>query len=146
MAIEVERFAAVPLFDELSPLEIADLLPLAETVSAKPGDVILQEGGAGDALYIISHGAFEVVKQGKQNTVLARLEEMSFFGEISLVTNRPCTASVICVEAGRLRKFSKEKIQNLLKADNMIAYKLIYGMSRILAERLAALDAYFATI
>lgn len=58
----------------------------------KPGDVLLAQGNAGDALMVILSGSSEVRRDGQ---TLATLEEGDWFGEISLLTGYTATASVI---------------------------------------------------
>lgn len=138
--IDTEKFATVPLFLGLSQPEIVKLIKISENLTANPGDVIVRQGDAGDGLYVIAAGAFEVQKSGAEaKEVLARLETMSFFGEMALVSDEPRSASVVCVEAGRLKKFAVDKFHQLLDGGDLTAYKVIRNMSRILAQRLARL-------
>ncbi len=136
MSSDVERFATVPLFEGLAPEEVSYLLRIAEDVSAAPGDVLMREGADADAFYVIGAGAFEV---RKKDELLARLEVFSYFGEMSLVSNEPRSATVACVEAGRLKKFPIDVFNRMIDSGNKIAYKVIRSMCRILAKRLARL-------
>ena len=140
MEINTEKFSTVPLFEGLEQREIIDLLRIAEDVVAEEGQEIVRQGQAGDGFYVIAAGAFEVVKSGAEQAVLARLEELSYFGEMSLVSNDPRAASVICVESGRLKKFPSDKFNALLAEGSVTAYKVIHSMCRILAQRLARLE------
>ncbi len=137
--IDTEKFATVPLFLGLSQPEIVKLIKISENLTANSGDVIVREGDVGDGVYIIAAGAFEVRKSGAESKSLARLEGMSFFGEMALVSDEPRSASVVCVESGRLKKFDVTKFNELLDAGDLTAYKVIRNMSRILAQRLARL-------
>lgn len=137
--IDTEKFATVPLFLGLSQPEIVKLIKISENSTANSGDVIVREGDIGDGVYVIAAGAFEVRKSGAESKALARLEAMSFFGEMALVSDEPRSASVVCVESGRLKKFDVTKFHELLDADDLTAYKVIRNMSRILAQRLARL-------
>ena len=62
------------------------------------GDVIVKEGDIESVLYLIRSGQVEVSTQSKkdasQKIVLGALGEGSFFGEVSMLTNRPRTATV----------------------------------------------------
>ncbi len=137
--IDTEKFATVPLFLGLSQPEIVKLIKISENFTANSGDVIVREGDVGDGVYVIAAGAFEVKKSGAESKSLARLEAMSFFGEMALVSDEPRSASVVCVESGRLKKFDVTKFNALLDAGDLTAYKVIRNMSRILAQRLARL-------
>ncbi len=143
MNVDTERFSTVPLFEGLEPMQVAGFLRIAEDVVASAGDVIVKEGNAGDGFYVIGKGAYDVIKGDSPDNALARLEELSFFGEMSLVSNLPRTASVICVEEGRLKKFPLAGFQELFDSADPVAYRVIFNMSRILAERLARLEERF---
>ena len=137
----IERFPTVPIFKGLEGLEIARLLEDAVDVATNPGQVVIEQGKPGDGLFVIGAGAFEVVRthQGKE-TVIARLEELSSFGEMSLFDDSVRSASVICREAGRLKRFPADKFHALLDRDDPVAYRVTYNIAGLLARRLAAVD------
>ena len=143
MSIDTERFSTVPLFEGLNPSEIMGVLKIAEDVTANAGEAIVKEGDPGDGFYVIGKGAFDVVK-GDVDNALARLEELSFFGEMSLVSHEPRTASVICVEAGRLKKFPLEAFTKMIEEESPVAFKVIHNMARMMAHRLARLEERMA--
>lgn len=63
----------------------------------KDGEVIVTEGEAGDRFYLIRSGHVTVTTQGMGAGVLIELGHMgegSFFGEVSLLTDKPRTATV----------------------------------------------------
>ncbi len=153
-AIEVERYATVPLFQGVKPEDIMRLLKAAKDIPALHGDVIVTEGEPGDGFFVIGKGLFDVTKRTVSRdpdrpsgppALLARLGELSFFGEMSLVTYAPRAATVVCVEAGRLKKFPTAAFEKLLEDGDLAAYKVVRNMCRILAERLARLGERFVT-
>jgi len=136
-----ERFSTVPLFEGLDYKEITSLIAHAEDISASAGEEIVRQGSPGDGFYIISAGEFEVLKSGTDSKVLAKLENFSYFGEMSLVTDEVRSASVICVKDGRLKKFARDQFNALLDEGSLVAYKVIRNMCRILAKRLSKSDS-----
>ena len=100
-----ESFEKVPLFVGLAPTEIQDLLRIAEDIEAKKSDTVVLQDTPGDGFYIISAGAFEVLKSGNRNEVLGRLERMSFFGEPAVCIAWPSIAprAWVSIECVRLR-------------------------------------------
>jgi CRP-like cAMP-binding protein len=142
MSTDIERFSTVPLFDLLSQEEIVGLLSISKTLPIRRGQVLIEEGTPGDGLYIIGKGAFDVVKEESGTRVeLARLEELSFFGEMSLVSSKSCSATVVCVEPGRVTHFPVDPFRARLEANDLAAYKMVLSMCGILADRLARVDA-----
>ncbi len=76
-------------------------IPLAQQFSFAfyhDGDVIINEGETESILFLIRAGKVEVStlnkKDPSQKIVLGTLGEGSFFGEVSMLTNRPRTATV----------------------------------------------------
>lgn len=136
----VEKFDQVPLFVGLEMLEIRELLKITEGIQVKKGDLVVRQDTPGDGFYVIGAGKFEVLKAGNSDKVLARLEMLSSFGEMSLVTDDNRSASVLCVEEGRLTKFPKAGFEKLLEAGSLPAYKVVRNMCRLLARRLAGMD------
>ena len=136
-----ERYSSVPLFEGLQPEEIGALLGYSEEINIKTGDVILHEGEIPSYFYIVAEGTLDVIKtEGTTPTVLARLSDLSSFGEMGLVSDREHSASIVAVSDSRLRRFSIEKFQGLLDHGDRTAYKMVLGLTKIIAMRLNASD------
>ena len=141
MATDTERFGTVPLFDDLEGMQIAELLEIGKGIPAEVGDDIVKEGAPGDGLYIISKGTFDVIKSdGDSETVLAHLGELSFFGEMSLISKASCAATVRCTEAGRVTHLPAAAFNAKLDANDLNAFKVVRSIACILANRLAKAD------
>jgi CRP-like cAMP-binding protein/Fe-S-cluster-containing hydrogenase component 2 len=81
----------VPLFSQISPLERARVAGLLQPQQYARGAAIIHEGAAGDALYLIEAGQVVVEQGGK---AIAHLDEGDFFGEMSLLTEKPHNADI----------------------------------------------------
>jgi CRP-like cAMP-binding protein len=85
----------LPLFADLDRDVFLDLVQRMSWKSVAADTVISQEGDAGDALYVIVAGKAEVTRLvDGQRKALGRLGGGSIFGELSLITGTPPTASV----------------------------------------------------
>jgi len=141
MEEHIEKFPTVPLFHGLEAQEIARILRDAEDVPTEPGQVIIEQGKSGEGRYVIGAGVFEVVHAADgAESVLARLEELSFFGEMSLFDQSSAAATVICREPGRLKRFSGSVFHGLLDRNDMVALRMTYNIAGMLARRLAKVD------
>lgn len=95
----------VPLFREIPAEEIAALLPIAEEVSFAEGEVILRQGEAGDALFLIVEGRVAVSIDGVPRA--ETLGPRDVVGELAILTGDPraatCTAAteVLALRIGR---------------------------------------------
>jgi adenylate cyclase len=103
--------------------------------SFNAGEVILKEGDAGSTAYIIHQGSVEVTKRllGKDQP-LGTLQKGDFFGEISLVTAAPRTATVRALEDVQLMEMDWPTFQRRVRRHGFLAVKVI----KSLVERLAA--------
>ena len=68
--------APTPLFGSLGPLELARLGEALRVRRVMPGEVVIREGDAGDALYAVGRGRLVVYcKPGDDNDAAATMEE-----------------------------------------------------------------------
>ena len=90
-----QNFPQIPFldgFDEHSRQLVMDKM---RNISFKTGERLIAEGDAGGAMYIIQRGRVRVTRGGQ---LLAELTDNNFFGEISLLTDEPRTATVTALE------------------------------------------------
>ncbi len=132
----------VPLFKDLAPKEKAEFEALFEPASFGVGEVILEEGDPEEYLYVLASGTVEVHKEvfPSRRQHLATIEAPTVVGEIGLMTEPRATATVTArgpVEAWRL---PREAFLEKLEAGSGAAYKVVYEIGRILAERMARTD------
>ncbi|HYU35586.1 MAG TPA: cyclic nucleotide-binding domain-containing protein, partial [Thermoanaerobaculia bacterium] len=86
-----------PLFRDFSVDEMVAVIQGLSLLSFARGDVILREGEPGDRLYMLTSGMVRAFRKdaasGRQLRV-ADLKEGAFFGEVSILTGGPRTATV----------------------------------------------------
>jgi CRP-like cAMP-binding protein len=80
-----------PLFAPFTPLERLGLAARFHFLEVDEGLRILEEGGKSPGLFILLAGEAKAVAGGR---VVGRLESGDAFGEVSLITNQPATASI----------------------------------------------------
>lgn len=86
---------AVPLFRYLPDDSLQQLVASATLVGAPPGSILIEEGEVGDAFYIVIYGSLRVSHDiAGRHLNLAMLQPGDFFGEWSLLTGAPRTATV----------------------------------------------------
>jgi cAMP-dependent protein kinase regulator len=106
--------ALAPLFKPLKPSERAEVRERFQLMVKDKGQAVIKEGDDGDALFLIKDGECEVstVSEGKR-IALAKLKEGDFFGEVSLITGRPRTATITALTKMRLMKLTKEDFDEI---------------------------------
>jgi len=122
--------------------QIEQLAQASVGQKAAAGHPLMNEGDRPSGLVFLLQGGVEVFKHGPdgQRQSLAKLEAPTLLGEMSLITDRPSSATVMAVTECELQLLTKAQFQRLIAADSIAAYKLVMTIAGVLAERLAKLD------
>jgi signal transduction histidine kinase len=107
----------LPLFAGLPPADLAQLCAMAEDLRLAAGQVLMEEGEPGDAMYVIAEGEFEVIKDsGDRQVILARRVPGDFIGEISLLEQSPRSATIRALVDSRVFRIGQASFRQLLVA------------------------------
>lgn len=106
-----------PLFEVLTDEERQAIVREMEIESHDEGSVIITEGEPGTSMYLIVSGEVKVYTRGSGNSgsvYLAKLGEGDFFGEVSVLTGKPRTATITASQRTELLRLDKEKLDATL--------------------------------
>jgi cAMP-dependent protein kinase regulator len=104
-----------PLFEMLTEEEREAVVREMEVESHDEGNVVITEGDPGTSMYLIASGEVKVYTRGTAGTVyLANLGEGDFFGEVSVLTGKPRTATITASQRTELLRLDKEKLDGVL--------------------------------
>ncbi len=108
--------ASSALFQTFTSQERHKILETVSLEEFPAGAVVIEEGTPGNCLYILKSGEVEVFAAGtqKEKVTLATLKEGDYFGEISLITGRPRTASVKTLRPCELVRLGKEDFDRIV--------------------------------
>lgn len=116
-------------------MEDEDLQHLASSLVARdihPDEVIVRQGEEGSDMFVILEGAVEVLADVEGREVrVATMQAGDYFGEMSLLTGEPRTATVRATSSGRLWQISRSGMARVLTDDA----PMMDLVSRNLAER-----------
>jgi small-conductance mechanosensitive channel len=127
-----ERLNNVPIFAPLSDEETERLAKLSKIRVYAPGEAIVRMGQEGNSMFVIVRGSVEVqVPQGSTTKVLNTLRENDFFGEMSLLTGEPRTASVVAKEETEVVRITKASMKPIFEANP----ELVKSVSEMVEER-----------
>jgi signal transduction histidine kinase len=113
--MEAEFLRQVPLFADLPDENLKWLMDNGEHIALGAGAVLMEEGSLPDAFYVVLDGDFEVSKQSNgREVVLALRGAGEMMGELSLIEDRPRTATVRAVTESHLLKISRDVFKDLL--------------------------------
>jgi small-conductance mechanosensitive channel len=103
-----------------------------------PGQAVVRQGERGETLYLVARGEVSVRVQleGGEREV-ARLGRGALFGEMSVLTGEPRTASVVALGDAALLAVDRDAFERILSAEPDLAQRL----AETIARRRTALEA-----
>src|SRR5437764_1154124 len=113
-------------------------------VRVSAGAPLMREGDGATGLFVLLTGTVEVLKKAPDGSPrsIARVEAPSVLGEMSLVMERPHSATVQAVTDCEIQLLTKSQFQRLISSESVAAYKLIAAIAEVvpqLVEQLVAL-------
>ena len=141
-SFDLSTLRALPLFEPLSDAELEFLRPALTVDVHNVGDVLIQEGDVGTAMFILLVGEVKVVRghRGDQETVVATLHPIQSFGDMSLFSGKPRSASVVCSETCRLLTLSRTGLEEVLLQHPTVCLHLLKDAHERLRDALGATD------
>lgn len=127
-----EELRLVPLFQGLEEGELDSLAAQAHQHRFHEGDVLVAEGDPGGSLFVLAEGALDVrVTSARGEAVTVdRMLPGEVFGEVSLLTGQPRSATVAAVTDGVAFEIRKEHFEPLLRSRPQMAEDLAEVMAR----------------
>lgn len=119
-----------------------ELLMRGRLVTYPPGAVILREGDPGESFFVVDQGVVEVSTRSEAGgeVSLNTLQRGAFFGEVSVLSGSPRTATVVALTQVAAVAFDRHDVDELL-ASNPKARRLLdtvmAGRARDTAQKVA---------
>jgi CRP-like cAMP-binding protein len=128
---KVDALKRVPLFAGLSRHDLGALGRISEQVDFAVGEELIHENEPGKHFFVVLEGAAEVRRDGAE---VNRLGPGDFFGEISLLSDRPTTASVVTTAPSRVVLITPPDFRKLLEDVPLIQMKVIEALAARLPD------------
>ncbi len=104
-------------------------------VDFKKGDLIFQEGGEADALYMIHKGSIEIYKQsGDIRKRLQILGEGEFIGEMAVIDSLPRSANAAALEDCQLIRMDRTSFNNNIQENHQFSISVIQFLTKRLRD------------
>ena len=134
----------VPLFRQVADADLRGLAQLARERQYPKGSLILSQGDAGEALFLISSGQVKVgvVAEDGREVILSVLGPGSFFGEMALLDDEPRSAHVTAMDDTTLLQLRRDDFRSRLSS----APELAEALLRELTRRLRRADDTIASL
>lgn len=107
-----------PLFRGFARDELAALIRGLRLLTFQPGEIIVSEGEAGGSLFVLTSGLVRAyVRNAAQRQVQVReLAEGDIFGEISVLTGQPRSATIVSAARCELLELDKPTLDRIAQA------------------------------
>ncbi len=130
----IDHLKRIPLFEPLPFESIKKMIAFLELKRYEDRVNVITQGEDGKHLFIIIKGEVEVLQKGKdgRESLLATLRKGECFGEMSLITGDPASATVRADGQVSVLTISKENFQKIIMQNNSLN---IY-FNQLLAQRL----------
>jgi len=133
--LAADRLAGIDLFAPLPPDARLGLSRSAQEHIFAGGESIVREGASGSSMYVVLKGRARVVVEPNDQEV-AVIEPGGFFGEMSMLTGEPRTATVRAIDDVRVLEVLSEQFREIaLERPGLIEH-----ISLVVTARRAELD------
>ncbi len=131
-AIKLQK---VELFSELETELLALLGSIAEQVSVEPGDTIVEQGSALEALNVVLGGSIQMSRDGK---ALFSVGEGDTIGNWALFDRQPSVVTATAMEPSWLLKIDREEFYDLLADHSEMTRELFFALFKRVRSLLAS--------
>lgn len=134
----MEQFLkTVPLFETLTEEEMAEVGRAVEAKTYPEGTVIVEEGSAGDSLYVVRSGSVRIEKKrGAVSVKLADLQTGAFFGEMAILDDTPHSANVVTNEESEILLLRRLDLEIILNWNTVLGMRIWRTFAQVLSNRL----------
>lgn len=137
----------LPIFSGLAHPDLERIYALGEIRVYRAATNIIIEGEASSGMYLILEGQVGVYKAGKTGAddghLLTQLGPSHCFGEMSLIDNKPRSATVVSQTRVVAYFLDGEPFQRELAENTSVARQFYLNFAQILSTRLRELDEQF---
>jgi tetratricopeptide (TPR) repeat protein len=135
----------IPLFEDMPLSEMKAFYNICEERTFQDGEILIEQGRPGMALYVLRSGEVSVVRtEGGQKKEVAVLGEGDHVGEMSLVDESPTSARVVAKGQVVAFEISRDHFLRFLQANDKFAVRVLRVFVRTLCHRLRETTAKLA--
>jgi CRP-like cAMP-binding protein len=133
-----DYFKQIPLFSDLDPDEIMDVLRIARVVSFKAGSKLCTRGAKADCAYLLEHGEVSIrgAEDGQPEIELGRVGAGEILGELALIDGQPRSADVVALSDVRGYRIDRSELDAMRRAMHPAAFKIMRRIAITVSDRL----------
>jgi CRP/FNR family cyclic AMP-dependent transcriptional regulator len=136
MSCKAEELAGVELFELLDADELSELAAVIDEKNLTAGEILFHAGDFGESLYIVKHGEVELFIKDTtgQKIVLKVARRDDIFGEISMLDNRPRSATATALTETELFVLDRSDLLLLFQKKPDAGLNMLAAMSGMLRD------------
>ncbi len=119
-----------PIFSQLPTEALQELAARFSWVHLRAGEILCEQGEAGDCMYLLVYGRLRVLKE--DGRVLAEIGHGECVGEMSLLTGETRSATILTVRDSQLVRLDKADFDELVTQFP----STMMGLTRVIIKRL----------
>lgn len=131
----------VKIFKGLEPEEVKDILQQGKILHYHEGQTIFHEGMLGSNLFIVLNGEIGIYRKNK---LIARCAVGEAFGEMSVLNQRPRSATAAALTPVSLFTLDERQINQILHKH--VAVRVLLNVIHVLSERLESTNTQLAGV
>ena len=133
-----ETLKSIPIFSKLSNDELKEVNKLIHNRFYRKDEYIFRQNAPGVGMYIIQDGkvSIEIEDPENPNLQLAQMEDGDFFGELTILDEKPRSAAAIASTESKILGFFRPDLMSLLKRKPRLGCKILYNLAEVVASRL----------
>jgi len=112
--------ARIPLFSELSALQIADVMKILRAQKVDKGTIVARRGEPAHSMYLIVDGEVEIKLHHRH----VRLGAGDFFGEVAALRQSRRSATVVALRSTRLLALDASDLHGLMDREPQLAARI----------------------
>ena len=123
---KVDLIKSAPLFSECSRKHLNEIAEIADEIDLGEGKELTKEGRPGREFFVLIEGTADVKRANRR---INQMGAGDFFGEISLITQRPRTATVVATSPVRALVITDRSFRRLLEQQPEIQGKVMSAVA-----------------
>jgi len=134
---KLDLFRSIEIFQLLPEEKLEELASECKEITKNPGEILFREGDEGETMYVVLSGEVYIEKE---NTVIALRGRGEYFGEMTLIEDKPRAATVRVVKETRMLEIHKDQFLAHFASSPQALMSLLKTGSERSREDLKALD------
>jgi len=112
---QAKSFLQTPLFEGFEQAELAAVIRGLQFLSFQPGEIMVGEGAPGDSMFIIAEGTVKAYIKDRKGypMMIKELSTGDFFGEVSVLTGKPRTATITAASDVEVLELDKKTLDSI---------------------------------